>query len=215
MTTSKSRVCESFFEWPALANALPKRGERQVEVFCPIRQHHSFALKGNYPVIASVSLLIAASSPAAIFRRITLVIIDTLNRCAPWARPHVGNKRRKVSPTRANLNSSFAVTAVRRVIRVFAPGSHLVPNFIFGGAMLPVPTRADCGDLSTVATARLNQPIGKGLSPDFLTHAAVAKTRPVVGPIRLARKLFDGEPPKPAANQTRHRFHDRAYSANF
>jgi hypothetical protein len=82
----------------------------------------------RYP---TVSLLIGARSPAAIFRKITAVVIYAIQRVTVRSRPHVVNKSHKIRlPAVANKNSACSVIFPRAAVWISAPIFHRHPNAV-------------------------------------------------------------------------------------
>lgn len=82
----------------------------------------------RYP---TVSLLVGARGPAAIFRKITAVVIYAIQRVTVRSRPHVVNKSHKIRlPAVANKNSACSVIFPRAAVWISAPIFHRHPNAV-------------------------------------------------------------------------------------
>lgn len=95
------------------------------------------------PVVAlrsAIPRLLAASSPAAVFRRIAAVIINSVDACVLWPFSHVGEKSFKgIAPSIANGNAPAAIVAKRGMRIVIAPGFHRYPRAPFAARFHAVP----------------------------------------------------------------------------
>lgn len=79
-----------------------------------------------------VELLLTASSPSAVARRISLVVVDSIQKIAirPW--PHVGNKERIRIPAFAHPNASPAVIFPLLEVWIGTAVSHAPPHMVEG-----------------------------------------------------------------------------------
>lgn len=97
-----------------------------------------FQIKGNGSSwFAPVHVLLPASSPAAVFRRIASFVVDAVERTALRAVSHVSDKIYEFSPAATNRNSSSAVVVKSVVTRITAPVYHVKPTIV-GTASLSV-----------------------------------------------------------------------------
>lgn len=102
------------------------------EMRCPIRKDHRQSVVRKRNVAASISGLFWFCRPAAIFRAVSRVIVDSLNRMfGAWSRPHVCEKvdeSHLSTPAVANSNSPAMI--VLRPLGLWAATTlaHRAPN---------------------------------------------------------------------------------------
>lgn len=121
-------------------------------------------------------------SPSAILRRVGTSVVDSIQRCAVWARPHVGSERVEVvAPASANRDALSAVPFVARISRVQATLLHTLPRRVFRrqrvvdrGAV----RRSGFRELSTEAAAALRRARSQMCLINGLDCSAVAAASP-------------------------------------
>ena len=79
----------------------------------PFRYSLSFAKRFNKAGVSSVLGLLRSISPHAVFRTVSLVVVNSFNAKPVWTLPHVGQKVFKVHPSGANSYSPAAIILVR------------------------------------------------------------------------------------------------------
>jgi len=84
----------------------------QSNFFTPFRNSQSFSKSGNKACVSSIFSLIFSISPFAIFRGISIVIINALNAKIIWSFSHVTQKISEVKPTVTNCYASASVIFV-------------------------------------------------------------------------------------------------------
>jgi len=101
----------------------------------PFRYSLSFAKRFNKAGVSSVLGLLRSISPHAVFRTVSLVVVNSFNTKSFWALPHVGQEIFKVHPSGANSYSPAAIILVRFASRAsasfFKPLPYLVSRSAF------------------------------------------------------------------------------------
>lgn len=95
-----------------------------------------FTPKGDVFDPPRILPLLKPGRPPGVFRGISLIVVDALNRvaiCGP--RPHVGVERSKVIyPSSTNTNAATAVIVEKAVVRIRASVLHVLPAMVFRAA---------------------------------------------------------------------------------
>lgn len=81
----------------------------QASFFTPFRYSQSLSKCGNKTCVSSIFSLLFSISPFAIFRTISLIVINTFNTKIVWSFSHVVQKISKVKPTITNCYTSASV----------------------------------------------------------------------------------------------------------
>ena len=84
----------------------------QSSFFAPFRYRQCFSKSSNKAGVSSIFSLLFSSSPFAIFRGISIVIINALNAKIIWPFSHVSQKISEVKPTVTNCYASASVIFV-------------------------------------------------------------------------------------------------------
>jgi hypothetical protein len=86
--------------------------------------------------LSPVPILLTSGRPVAIIRRVVAVIVTSLqHHFRMWSQAHVFEKcKERISPLRAYLYASFAVTLVVSIFGVFAATDHRAPSVVFHGS---------------------------------------------------------------------------------
>jgi hypothetical protein len=79
--------------------------------------------------------LLRSGSPPAVFRRVSEIIVDTINTASCWSLPHIVQKVLKALPARAHLNSTPSIPTISAVVGVIAPLKHRVIRLVHGGLL--------------------------------------------------------------------------------
>lgn len=109
---------------------------RQPCFFAPFSYRQSFTKCGDKPRVSSIFGLIFSSGPCAIFRAITLFIVNALNTKAMWSFTHVAQKIGKLKPAVANRDASATVIFVSLAFRACASFFNAFP-YLIGRRSLP------------------------------------------------------------------------------
>lgn len=78
-----------------------------------------------------IAHLLDLCRPAAILRRVTLVVVNAIKACSIWSRPHVITKGGEgLIPSGANRNPATPIEGVHRVFRIVTTPAHILPRYI-------------------------------------------------------------------------------------
>lgn len=97
-------------------------------IFTPLGDRLGDSVDGEMSVSASVTALLLACRPSAIFWRVAFFIVNSVNRGALRPCTHISEKEKEVIPASADINSSAAVIWVMFIIRIIAPRPHHTPR---------------------------------------------------------------------------------------
>ncbi len=136
----KSGFGQHLFNRPIRVIPLQKRVDMKPNLFRPLHRSQSNAVVRNFDVCLSVVGLLFTRCPATIFGAIRAIVVNAIQCCAKWAIPHIGNKIFKRIPSFANVNTSCAISAIRRVFGINAPLLGSLPNGVQLGARFTMTT---------------------------------------------------------------------------
>lgn len=99
----------------------------------PIRDTKFFSFILNVESISTISRLLNDCGPAAIFWRVTLIIVNTIQRIFwGWFSSHISKKVHKTFvPSRTDMNSSSAIGGISFTIGIMTTFFHSFPSRIF------------------------------------------------------------------------------------
>ena len=118
-------------------NSVPKSIDVYAKFSRPSGEGLCFTERGYVVVFACIVVLFLASSPFAIVRTISEVIVDAFNRVFfGRSSAHVFIETGKASLPR--LADSYSAPSISRVVLVGAPCLHLFPCLVFGGSRHPM-----------------------------------------------------------------------------
>lgn len=95
-------------------------------------------IKGYNLVVFGVPVLLLVGMPFAIFRRVTLGIVGSINRVSLWLLSHVLQKISKVSPSGTDAYSFPSVPRKILPVRICASLDHVFPTDVGGGLISTV-----------------------------------------------------------------------------
>ena len=119
---------ERFGDRPACFQAIRDCVSPDAELLGRFTKQHVADRRGDNARRAPVSRLRGHTSPSAIFRFVVSLIVNTINRRAAGALPHVGKKVLKNLPPVANGYATPAVVVERGVFRILASVAHGRPT---------------------------------------------------------------------------------------
>ena len=109
------------------------------QLVAPVLQDLSLAIHGDNDVVSLVALLFVICRPAAVFWRVSGVVVFALNSQAGFkSRPHVFCKKAYILPSVANFYAACAVKLKLRVARIVATADHVPPNPVKRAIAKPV-----------------------------------------------------------------------------
>lgn len=153
--------------------------------------------------LSRVSALLRHRGPAAVFRRVRTVVINSINRMViGWPTSHVCDELFDgVAPTLAYVNATAAVVRKRLVVGVFASAAHSDPRVVLrssGQSMLGRECRETLSSkLSAQTSATLRSSSSHRMRGKRALCSAFAPTQPDRVALRLNRQPFEnGESPK-------------------
>lgn len=79
----------------------------------PFRNSLSFAKRFNKACVSSVLGLLRSISPHAVFRAVSLIVVNSFNTKPVWTLSHINQEILKVHPSGANSYSPAAIILVR------------------------------------------------------------------------------------------------------
>lgn len=157
----------------------------------------------------SVPGLLALRRPSNVARLIAAIIVDAVDRVLHGrARAHVFDKGLEgVAPSRADYDSTTAVSKEPRRFGVLAPGDHLSPDVVAGVLRHPVRSASGDGRVARETPTRLRRSASQSCRADFFADLpAVADALPP-GPLwpsaRVRNTLLDSEPSETLTSQLR------------
>lgn len=118
------------FDTPAVAKPLNECVLLHADGPSPLRDRQRLAVKRDPRIASSVAVLLVHGRPSAIRRRVTGVVLDSIQRKAVRPLSHIGQKVFKGQPPLANRDASSAVVGVIPVVRIKAPLFHSRPRFV-------------------------------------------------------------------------------------
>lgn len=133
-------AASSALDWQQKVRLAPSRGETILEDvrsdpcdLCPLYQRARQSPDLNQAIIPSVALLFTPGCPAAIFRLVVAVVVNSVDRVlAGRPRPHVRVEALEgVQPSLANSDSAPSVLRESRPCRPQASGLHVDPRSVF------------------------------------------------------------------------------------
>lgn len=128
---TRLRCFKSFFNFPTILQSLLQRIAVEIKSNTPIANTQRFAVKNNYVIPSSISLLLCACRPPAIFWRIWPVVIDTIyGMLRGWRIAHVCIKVLKITPFIANRDSTLAIISIRCTFRARTSCNNLAPSIV-------------------------------------------------------------------------------------
>ena len=90
------------------------------------------SMESYTPIAASIIMLLTYCSPSAIIRRITTIIINSVNAVfVRWPFAHVGDKGFNRVPSATNLNPTPTVVFIVFIIRIIAAAFHIFQRCVF------------------------------------------------------------------------------------
>ena len=107
---------------------------RQTCFFTPFRNRQCFSKGRNKSSVSSIFGLFFSGGPNAIFRAITLFVVNALNAKPGWSFAHVNQKISVVKPSVTNCDSPTAVVFVRLAFRACASFFNAFPYLVSRGA---------------------------------------------------------------------------------
>lgn len=125
--------CQCTRDRPALAKAAKQGGSVEIEPFSPFSDSKRLPIVGNGMRGAAIATLLDTSSPSAVARLITAIVVNAVNRMIRrWSRSNIITERSEiVSPLIANSNATTAIVVKVAVIIVYAAFDNLRPHFVF------------------------------------------------------------------------------------
>jgi hypothetical protein len=141
---------------------------------------------------STVARLFRAIRPAAIFEAVVAVIVDAINRMAPWGLAHVRKEILKHAPPRTHFDASRTIIRVADRVRVLAPLAHRHPAVVGPRPALTVSRQALHQSVDGEAPAGA-RPAGSQLTRgDKLARPAGALAQPTPRLLARAWDFFDG-----------------------
>lgn len=172
-------LCKSLFYCISIkGQSLPQSGEWHIKFPSPLgnRLFSSFIFKN--PVFSSVISLIIFRSPLAIFRKISLRIVDSINRKTLWTKTHVFKKCIKRSPSFTYFYSSASVVFIRFIIWIRASHSHIFPYFVSKSFTKTMGTKPCTRQFSIKTIARFYCATFKRLCQNRNSFSAITLAKP-------------------------------------
>ncbi len=161
--------------------------------FCKTQRH---SIIRDHSIAAGVSILLRCRRPAAVFRAVISVVVNSVETMAwRWARSHVLKKCLERQPPFANDNPSPAITIESWVMSIVASLKHSGPHAILWRVVQAVrlvgaPITRSAGAVSQIS------------SSDGLLHAASTTAQPEHGlPAVSGVRMKDGPATKQQASQ--------------
>ena len=148
-----------------------------------IGQAHAFPVYINPYCSSSIFRLLPVCCPSAIFRVISLIIINSLNRVfTSWLHPHIFNKVLKPKPPIAHSNASANITSCCTPVTVSASSKHTLPASIltcaFGARGMSVLSDHFYENIFSKASATFGKPPRKAILRNSLSVPTYAQTYP-------------------------------------
>lgn len=182
MTTFLRCLQKGLFHWPSSVEPTAKSREGLIQLDCPVLQKHRATVPCDGPTTPSITVLLLARGPSAVFRLIIPVVINAIKRMpARRTRPHVAQKvLETIKPPVAHRDTSPAVARKGLRGRTYTAMFHLRPRLVFRGTASSVcdhrlyPTlrfllssAATCLSASTPQTHTANGLDGSAYTPAF------------------------------------------------
>lgn len=120
-------------ERPALAKTPMDERNLYACDLSPLYQRHTLPAPCQNPVGSSISLLLFFTRPAAVFGRVTFLVVYSIQRVLRGRTPaHVFEERfKRIFPAGADKNITITITVVIMILRIVAALDHMRPSVIF------------------------------------------------------------------------------------
>lgn len=160
---------------------------------CPFGQRQSLAEVRQSMRRALVVCLRAAISPSTIPRGVWAIIINTIERVAVRAWPHVGQKCIEAgAPAIAHGDSTASVKTIRGLFSVVTASLSAIPRGIRSCAALPVSGSLGCPAFALPASTAFSIPGAQMLSGHDLYRSTITPTSPERSAFSLvSRRAFN------------------------
>lgn len=168
LSDTDMRDCDGISDRPSSFQSISYKLSSPIQSVRPLSGGQRFTIVRNHDVDGFIVGLLRRRSPSAIFRAIAFVVINTVNACPIWPRPHVGHKVLKIKPSFANVNTLATVIPIVRRFCIEAPLFHASPNLVDRLVMHPV--------FFSGASAGCDVPEGNSVNRDLF--AAVTNAMP-------------------------------------
>lgn len=138
---------EYFFITPAHTDSFADGSLFYAKILRPLNQCFSDAIKRQVGVAAAISALYFSRRPPAVFRRVSKIIVDSIQRVLRrWSTPHICKKSLVGrSPLLAYGDASASVVGVALVRWVCAASDHRHPRCVLAANTAPAKIAVLCG----------------------------------------------------------------------
>lgn len=163
---------------PVTPEKLSRRGK------CQLRGNNQSSLEQHRgaPFTRHAALvfgLLFLGRPATICRFVVAVVVDTIDRCALWARPHVREEiGERLSPSIANSDTSASIIFIPRSFWVMAAFLRRLPGIVFPASCHPVNSFCVPSDFVLQASTTTGPAFKKRIALDDSFVSAIAPNFP-------------------------------------
>lgn len=189
--------CYGSYRVPTTPFSLNHCGASDFVVLTPFLEDFGYATNFDISRGSPVDGLLRSSCPAAIFRGVPTVIVNSINCVARvGSLPHVGvESRKRLPPSLADRNSSSSVIWKLSVISVVTPPNHFPPRLVVSGVRKSVDSPSVDGEFSIKATAALAVPVFNRVERSCFYGSAVANANTTCDPKFIKPGISDYGPP--------------------
>lgn len=191
-----------FFYRPSMVQSPAEQRRPKTDLSRPFSNIHGDAIERDWPIGGSVIALLLGRGPAAVFRAVIALTIDSVKAGSFRPFAHVGKEVLKIKPSFTDLNPFSSIARI--VGRCWAEASsfHRIPRNE-GRRLITLSTvTVLCIYFDFVATARFDCARTKRLCGDDFSCAAVTNAVPEGSSSSLfVGQAFNEQPGKPLSGQ--------------
>ncbi len=178
-------LCQCSIDAPSTIDSIIERIEVHPEMYRPLRHRLSFAFERYHSIVSRVVVLFRSSRPAAVFRTVSLVVVDAIDRMiGRWSTAHVSEEVFiRMTPSLADGDPSPAIARKLLTSICMASVNHVLPCFIFDGTFPSDGVAMSRGSSRSVATTASRPSVNEPISMHLLDDTAIASHDPCVRPV--------------------------------